>query len=277
MQALATRSLRLLGCLLLAGCAARPAIDTRYSALSQDSRVQFIVLHYTEGDFAASLDTLTRGNVSSHYLVDRDPPVIYRLVDEDRRAWHAGVSYWQGHTFLNASSIGIEIVNDGDGGADGVHFAPYPEAQIDQVVALVRDIAERHGVKPHRIVGHSDIQPQTKRDPGPLFPWRRLANEGLIPWPDEAAVAARVPEFERQPPTIAWYQQRLAQHGFDVPQNGELDAATRTVLSRFQMKYRPSRFDGAPDAETAALLEVVTSPGGLLIVTSNGERRRYEP
>lgn len=86
MQALTTRPLQLLCCLLLAGCATAPAIDTRYSALSQDSRVQFIVLHYTEGDFAASLDTLTRGKVSSHYLVDRDPPVIYRLVDEDRRA-----------------------------------------------------------------------------------------------------------------------------------------------------------------------------------------------
>jgi len=246
-QALTTRPLHLLCCLLLAGCATAPAIDTRYSALSQDSRVQFIVLHYTEGDFAASLDTLTRGKVSSHYLVDRDPPVIYRLVD------------------------------DGDGGAGGVNFAPYPQAQIDAVVALVRDIAARHGVKPHRIVGHSDIQPQTKRDPGPLFPWRRLADEGLIPWPDDATVAARMPEFEQQPPTIAWYQQRLAQHGFDVPQSGELDAATRAVLSRFQMKYRPSNFDGAPDAGTAALLAVVTSPGGLLIVTSDGARRRYDP
>ena len=86
MQALTTRPLQLLCCLLLAGCATAPAIDTRYSALSQDSRVQFIVLHYTKGDFAASLDTLARGKVSCHYLVDRDPPVIYRLVDEDRRA-----------------------------------------------------------------------------------------------------------------------------------------------------------------------------------------------
>jgi N-acetyl-anhydromuramyl-L-alanine amidase AmpD len=128
-QALTTRSLQLLCCLLLAGCASAPAIDTRYSALSQDSR-----------------------------------------------AWHAGASYWQGHTFLNASSIGIEIVNDGDSGAGGVNFAPYPQAQIDAVVALVRDVAARHGVKPHRIVGHSDIQPQTKRDPGPLFPWHSTAS-----------------------------------------------------------------------------------------------------
>jgi N-acetylmuramoyl-L-alanine amidase len=141
----------------------------------------------------------------------------------------------------------------------------------------VRDIAARHGVRPHRIVGHSDIQPQTKQDPGPRFPWRRLADEGLIPWPDEAAVAAARPRFEREPPTIAWYQDKLAQHGFEVSHSGELDPATRNVLSRFQMKYRPSKFDGTPDAETAALLDVVTSPGGLLIADGDGKRRRYAP
>jgi N-acetylmuramoyl-L-alanine amidase len=271
------RSLSFMACLLLAGCAAGPKIDTRYTAVSQDSRVQFIVLHYTEGDFATSLQQLTQGNVSSHYLVDREPPTIYRLVDEDRRAWHAGRSYWNGYTFLNASSVGIEIVNAGNGGSRDGRFAPYPDAQIEQVVALVRDIARRHGVKPHRIVGHSDIQPQTKQDPGPQFPWRRLADEGLVPWPDEAAVAAALPILEREPPTMSWYQEKLAQHGFEVPRNGELDAATRNVLSRFQMKYRPSKCDGTPDAETAALLSVVTSSGGLLIVTGDGTRQPYVP
>jgi N-acetylmuramoyl-L-alanine amidase len=267
----------LIACLLLVGCAGGPKIDTRYSAVSQDSRVQFIVLHYTEGDFRQSLEQLTRGNVSSHYLVDRDPPTIYRLVDEDRRAWHAGHSYWQGYTYLNAGSIGIEIVNAGNSGSSDGRFAAYPDAQMDQVVALVRDIARRHGVKPHRIVGHSDIQPQTKQDPGPLFPWRRLADEGLIPWPDETAVAAALPRFQQQLPPIDWFQERLAQHGFEVPRNGELDTATRNVLSRFQMKYRPSRYDGTPDAETAALLSVVTAPGGLLIRASDGTWRPYAP
>jgi N-acetylmuramoyl-L-alanine amidase len=264
-------------CLLLAGCAAGPKIETRHRSVSQDSRVQFIVLHYTQGDFERSLHQLTQGNVSSHYLVNRDPPTIYRLVEEDRRAWHAGRSYWQGYTFLNASSIGIEIVNPGDSGPGGGAFSAYPDAQIEQVIALVRDVARRHGVKPHRIVGHSDIQPQTKTDPGPRFPWQRLATEGLVPWPDEAAVAAQLPQFDLQLPPVAWFQEKLSLHGFDVPRHGELDEATRSVLSRFQMKYRPSRYDGTPDAGTAALLSVITSPGGLLIVGADGQRRPYVP
>src|SRR6185295_13480991 len=99
--------------LLLAGCVSGLPIDTRYHAVSQNSRVQFIILHFTGEDFATSLDILTKQDVSSHYLVDQDT-TIYRLVDEDQRAWHAGKSFWQGQTALNSASIGIEIVNLGD-------------------------------------------------------------------------------------------------------------------------------------------------------------------
>jgi hypothetical protein len=109
------KRLVLLSAAAMVGCSAQPKIDTRYHAVSQDSRVQFIVLHYTEIDFARSLHRLTEEEVSSHYLVNDQPPTIYRLVDEDRRAWHAGPSYWQGYTHLNSSSIGIEIVNSGNG------------------------------------------------------------------------------------------------------------------------------------------------------------------
>jgi N-acetylmuramoyl-L-alanine amidase len=263
--------------LTLGGCVAGPRIDDNYRAASQDSRVQFIVIHYTELDFAASLKRLTEGNVSSHYLVDRDPPRIYRLVPEQRRAWHAGRSYWQGYTHLNASSIGIEIVNAGNGGDPAAPYAPYPPGQIDQVVELVRDIQQRHAVAPHRIVGHSDIQPLSKQDPGPSFPWGRLADAGLIPWPDAVAVAARRAQFTEQLPSVAWFQQKLAMHGYEVPQDGALDEATRNVLAAFQMKYRPSRYDGEPDADTAALLEVVTSAAGLLIRGPDGRLRPYRP
>lgn len=262
---------------LLTGCASGPAIDTRYHAVSHDSRVQFIVIHATELDFQPALIRLTTGGVSSHYLVDRSPPRIYRLVAEDRRAWHAGKSYWQGQTHLNASSIGIEIVNAGNGGDPAGAYAPYPPEQIDAVVALVRDLERRHGVRPHRIVGHSDIQPQSKQDPGPLFPWARLAAAGLIPWPDAAAVARARPHFEAALPDVAWFQHRLAAHGFEVPQDGVLAAETRNVLGAFQMKYRPARFDGVLDAETAALLEVLTTPGGLLLRGGDGVLRPYAP
>lgn len=248
-----------LGCLWLAACAAAPAIDRSHAAVSQGSRVQYVILHFTWDDWENSLAILTEGPVSSHYLV-RDMPVrVYQLVDESRRAFHAGESSWRGHTNLNAASIGIEIVNAGNRLADqGVPWQPYPEPQIEAVIALVRDIMRRHGVRPENVLGHSDVAPLRKLDPGPLFPWRRLAEAGLIVWPDAAQVAARRPDFEQALPDVGWFRERLAAHGFAIEPTGELDDATRRVLAAFQMKYRPARHDGRPDAETAALLDVLT-------------------
>jgi len=251
-------------------------VSEQYAAQSQDSRVQFIVLHYTETDFAQSLDILTRGPVSSHYLVDANPPRIYRLVPEDRRAWHAGKSYWQGQTGLNAASIGIEIVNDGNRGHLEGPFAPWNDAQIDAVVALVKDLATRYAVQPHHIVGHSDIAPQRKQDPGAAFPWQRLVAAGLVPWPEQAQVATAQTRFSGAVPSVAWFQEKLGAHGFEVPRSGELDDATRRVIISFQMKYRPARWDGEPDAETAALLDVVTTPGGLRLFR-DGQWQVYQP
>jgi len=261
---------------VLVGCSAQPRIDTRYRAVSQDSRVQFIVLHYTEIDFARSLHRLTAEEVSSHYLINDDPPTIYRLVDESRRAWHAGGSYWLGFTHLNSNSIGIEIVNLGNGGHPEGAYADYPEAQIQQVIALVRDVQRRHEVRPDRVLGHSDIQPATKQDPGPRFPWFRLAQAGLIVWPDPDAVAVARARYERDLPSVSWFQQRLSAHGFDVPQQGVLDETTRSAMRAFQMKYRPARYDGEPDAETAALLAVCTRPGGWLLKRADGQWRPYQ-
>ena len=242
--------------LLLAGCTSGPEIDTRYSAVAQDSRAQFIVLHYTSTDFEHSLELLSRGEVSSHYLIDRAPAKIYRLVDENRRAWHAGESEWQGRTWLNSSSIGIELVNPGyEQTADGRRlWYPYPEPQIDALILLLKDIMQRHGLKPGAIVGHSDIAAQRKVDPGPLFPWKRLADAGLLPWPDARLVAAHREVFSRALPATEWFQTQLAQQGYRVPRHGMLDEETRNVIAAFQMKYRPARFDGMPDAETAAIL-----------------------
>ena len=247
--------------LLLAGCAGGPRIDTRHRATSQGPRVDLLVIHYTALDFETSLRVLTQQVVSSHYLVDIDPPTIYRLVDEDRRANHAGVSFWERRALLNTSSIGIEIVNLGRvEGPDGPRYTPYPERQIDAVVALVRDIVKRWGIPPHRVVGHSDIAPGRKQDPGPMFPWKRLADEGLARWYDEARAAALRPRYEASLPDVAWFQKRLAQVGYLVPQGGELDPATRDVLVSFQMRFRPSRYDGVPDAECAAILATLTMP-----------------
>lgn len=252
---------------LLSGCATiTPGgipVDARHRAAAQDSRAMFLVLHYTYADLPLSLKVLTQDAVSAHYLVsDGSPARIYRLVDEERRAWHAGASAWKGTTMLNAASIGIELVNPGlRPGPDGPAFAPYGEAQIAALIPLLQDIVRRHGIRPDRVLGHSDIAPQRKVDPGPLFPWKRLADLGLVLWPDPARVAQQRAVFEALPPSVGWFQAALAQHGFTTPQTGVLDEATRKVLAAFQMKYRPARYDGEPDAETAALLDVLlTTP-----------------
>jgi N-acetylmuramoyl-L-alanine amidase len=248
---------------LLAGCATGPYIDKTYTARGQSSRVRFVVIHYTVSDLPRSIKTLTEQEVSSHYLLSDTPkPVIYGLVDEGRSAYHAGVSSWKAYTQLNNSSIGIEIVNPGfTEGPNGRVWHPYPQAQIDQLIVLLKQIVARHQIKPENILAHSDIAPQRKTDPGPLFPWPQLAAAGLIPWPDPAALALARPVFEQGLPDLAWFQQKLAQHGFAVGQGGgELDEATRNVIIAFQMKYRPAKFDGEPDAETAALLDVLTAP-----------------
>lgn len=253
--------LSILGLMLLAGCAGGPPIDHRYTAVSQDSRVRYVILHYTEGDFPRALHILTQGSVSSHYLISDHPAAIYQLVDENRRAYHAGMSAWKNDTQLNASSIGIELVNPGyrDTPQGRVFFA-YPPQQIALLIDLLRQIVARHQVDPDRILGHNEIAPQRKSDPGPLFPWERLAQAGLIRWPDAAQVAQRRQAYEQQLPDIAWFQRKLMQHGYVLPLSRQWDEATRNVLVAFQMKYRPGRIDGVSDAETAALLDVLTSP-----------------
>jgi N-acetylmuramoyl-L-alanine amidase len=244
---------------MTAGCSTLP-IDRSYTAWGQDSRAQFLILHYTVLDWPTSLKVLTQQTVSAHYLVRDDPPEIYQLVDENRRAWHAGVSSWKGHTQLNAASIGIEIVNPGfTPGPDGKRiWHEYPPAQQDAIVALVKDIVERHQILPERVLGHSDIAPTRKQDPGPLFPWKRLAALGLILWPDENEVRAVLPRYEKELPGVDWFQRKLHEHGFAVPLNGQYDEATVNVLQAFQMKYRPADIEGRMDAETAALLDVIT-------------------
>lgn len=247
--------------LALAGCNSLP-IDHTYTARSQSSRVKFIVLHYTVGNLPGSIKTLTKQEVSSHYLISDDAkPVIFGLVDEARQANHAGVSNWKTYTQLNASSVGIEIVNPGFRDTpEGRVWYPFSAAQIDQLIALLKQIVERHKVVPENILGHSDVAPQRKQDPGPLFPWKRLAEAGLVRWPDMARVDAARPGFEAQLPDVAWFQKKLALHGYAVPQTGELDKETRNVLAAFQMKYRPAAYAGDMDGETAALLDVLTTP-----------------
>lgn len=247
--------------IMLVGCASEPRINTTLKSHSQSNRIKFIIIHYTFADLPSSLETLTHDEVSAHYLLtNTDKPFFYRLVDESRQANHAGLSSWKIYNQINSASIGIEIVNSGfaDTPAGRVWY-PYPQAQIDQLILLLKKICARHNIKPENILGHNEIAPQRKQDPGPVFPWKQLADAGLIPWPNQNHVAERLTIYQNQLPDIAWFQRKFAEHGYAIPQTGELDQTTRNVISVFQSKYRQSQFDGTPDAETAAILDVLTS------------------
>lgn len=241
--------------------------DNSVSAESQDSRVKFIILHYTAENDKHSHETLEHSDhVSVHYLVDDQPkmkngkPVIAQLVPEEGRAWHAGVSNWQGRTSLNDSSIGIEIVNTGFTEHNGKReWYPYPEKQIEAVTLLVKDLIKRYEIEPHRILGHSDIAPLRKEDPGKLFPWQRLAEQGIGAWPDAETVkkylAGRAPSA---PVDIRGLQQILSKYGYDkIPQTGVADLATKTTISAFQMHFRPADISGNADAETEAIAKAL--------------------
>ncbi|AQG99030.1 N-acetylmuramoyl-L-alanine amidase [Burkholderia sp. KK1] len=236
--------------------------DTRYHAKNADSRIRFLVMHYTEIDEARSIEVLTGDAVSVHYVVpdapriEKNEPVVFQLVPESQRAWHAGVSAWQGATELNASSIGIENVNLGPIG-DG-KWQPYPPAQIEALIALSRDIVARYAIPPTRVVGHSDIAPQRKIDPGPLFPWRALYDAGVGAWPDDADVAAHLAgRDKRAPADVRALQEKLKRYGYDVATDGVLDEKTRRVFSAFQMHFRPSDYAGNADAESDAIAQAL--------------------
>lgn len=245
---------------LLAACSTyqpdKLDIDRSVQAKSQNSRVELLVIHYTSSGNESSLKILSERNVSAHYLVTDEPrPHVYQLVPETRRAWHAGVSSWYGRSDVNTSSIGVEIVNAGR--KDG-QFTPYATAQMRTVKALLSDIIRRHQIKPQNIVGHSDVAPQRKIDPGPLFPWQDLARQGIGRWYDENLARANTAQFEAEGlPDIAWVQSALRRLGYEAPSTGVLDKATRNVIAAFQMHYRPSLYDGEPDAQTAGILKTL--------------------
>ena len=199
-----------------------------------------IVLHYTgmptgEGALARLRDP--EAKVSSHYLVEEDGRV-FQLVPEARRAWHAGVSFWKGERDLNGVSIGVEIVNPGH----EFGYRPFPEPQIAAVIGLVADIRTRWSVPNGRIVGHSDIAPTRKADPGELFPWDRLAKG------DEG-------------PGVFALQAGLTRLGYESPPSGHYDDDTAVIVTAFQRHWRPARVDGIADGETRARLVALLRAG----------------
>lgn len=192
--------------------------------------------------------------VSAHYVVD-EAGVVFRLVPEDARAWHAGVSTWEGEANVNARSIGIEIAN---GGHD-FGLPPFADAQIEAVIGLLQDILARRGLSPTRVVGHSDVAPGRKADPGERFPWARLAAAGVSIWPDDAAVPGLAPLAPGESgAAVRALQARLAAFGYGLDQSGLYDAATEAVVTAFQRRFHPERLSGQADLETLRRLWRVT-------------------
>lgn len=251
--------------LLIGACSHTPSIGgypviSHHQAQGQSSRARHIVLHYTSSPTAEALHTLTQGQVSSHYLIsDSQPPKLYQLVDESRRAWHAGISHWYKHSDLNTSSIGIEIVNPGHD--ETGQWVPYHSEQIDVLIALLQDLVERHQISASNIVGHSDIAPQRKIDPGPLFPWQQLAQVGLGRWFDSHKAQYYSAHYEIVGlPDTRSIQQQLQAIGYLITTDGVWNQASTNVLRAFQMHYRPSQHNGELDAETAGILRALQPP-----------------
>ena len=286
-RAWARLALQGLALLSLGACVAPPRLDV--VSENQGSRIRHLVLHFTAEPFDRSLALLTRadtGAVSAHYLVpDLNDPTFsgtsgrpLRLVAEDRRAWHAGRSFWAGETALNNSSIGIEIVNQSTCDhrltvplpgpeADRCHYLPFPEAQLVEVIALTQEILARHpDIPPERVLGHADIAPTRKVDPGPFFPWRRLHEAGVGPWYEAKTFEAWRAWLRDTPLPLATRQAALAAWGFDLTPTGRLDVETRYALRAFQLHFRPEPLTYAFDEDTTAILFALLAryrPGAL--------------
>ncbi|MGE6099191.1 N-acetylmuramoyl-L-alanine amidase [Aeromonas salmonicida] len=256
-------------CLILLLSACQPApyqLSSRYPSASQNERIAFLILHYTDEDDANSLRLLTEPahQVSAHYLIPRDtdqtPLPVYQLVPDSQRAWHAGRSRWHQYAGLNASSLGIEIVNLGYPPEDALlpahqrRWQPYTQAQIAAIGALTQKLVQRYRIPPTQVLAHSDVAPERKQDPGPHFPWRELAQHyGVGAWPDEARVTAL-----RQQPAAAWnaltWQQQLARYGYGIAPSGTWDEQSRAALRAFQLHFRPALVSGEPDEQSQAIL-----------------------
>ncbi|MGQ0484353.1 MAG: N-acetylmuramoyl-L-alanine amidase [Hyphomicrobiales bacterium] len=225
-------------------------------------RPDMIVLHYTGMDNAAAArDWLcdARSNVSCHYLVDEDGEIA-QMVGEEMRAWHAGVSVWEGDTDINSRSIGIEIHNPGH----LLGYRDFPAAQMEAVIALCRDIAGRHDVEPRHVLAHSDVAPSRKIDPGEKFDWQRLHAAGIGHWVAPSPLRDG-PDLQvgGAGDRVAALQAKLARYGYGIEVTARYDAPTRAVIQAFQRHFRPARIDGIADPSTVETLDRLIAASGL--------------
>lgn len=215
-----------------------------------------LILHYTgmpDGEAALKWLCSEKSQVSCHYFIFEDGRIV-QLVPEEARAWHAGASFWRGKRDINSHSIGIEIDNPGHEHG----YRAFPERQIAAVIALCRDICERRAILPEDVLAHSDIAPERKEDPGELFPWDLLAEEGIGLWSSPVKITGGrfLQEGDRGQPVEA-LQSMLGLYGFDLSVTGDFDAQTTLCVMAFQRHFRPARVDGIADMSTITGLHQV--------------------
>ena len=272
----------LIGSLLLIACSGTPSKNNyrQIPSASFNDRVRYLIIHHTAIDYQKSLEALTEPDrVSAHYLIPErgDPSYtggqleVQQLVQEEDRAWHAGVSHWQGKSGLNDQSIGIELVHqapclndenipvaniglNSHALANSICFYPdYDEQQIQLLIKLAQEILARHPeITPTRITGHADIAPSRRVDPGPRFPWYRLYKEGIGAWYETDTVQKYFEQFNKQAINISTLQAALKRYGYGIVETGVLDPQTINVLTVFQMHFRPWEVTGKPDDKTVA-------------------------
>jgi len=268
-------------CVLLTSCAFTTLPVTEMHSKNYGQRIKFLVMHYTAEDYQGSVrELVNKGGVSSHYLVPEshdksyleDDLKVLKLVDESERAWHAGNSYWQGRKAINDQSIGIEIVNvpkceqlpkekkaaiKGQDIISGqmCFFPDYDPKQIELLIELSKDILKKNpDISPTRIIGHSDIAPQRKSDPGPRFPWFQLYQAGIGAWYDKETVVKYWQLFDQQLPNTALVQRALKAYGYGIIETGELDQQTQAVIHAFQSHFVPWKITDRVDEQTVATL-----------------------
>lgn len=266
--------------LLMIGLALSSCVDSSrfvidresYQAQGKSERIKSIVLHYTAENEAESIRLLTEENVSAHYLIPlTENKTIYQLVDDNERAWHAGDGEFAGRQISNDTSIGIEIVNEGihkryrrtsnadnNGYHPAEHYVEFTDTQVQKLAQLIKELSDKYQIEPTLIIGHSDLAPSRKIDPGAKFPWERLYKEfGVGAWYDEFDKAYFMSSEDFESATVADIKQLFRDYGYAINDSDDWDRPSRNVVYAFQLHFRPDKINGTMDLETYAILRAL--------------------